>query len=315
MTPPPSDVASITHGLSRWELAEYISCGLVTIACFGEFIAEFTNWFTGGSGEKKDRLARLSTLLLVVSLAFELICLVKTNQISGKLIGSLDEKAEEASQKSERAITDANSAESLAHGARQEADSFEKDIVSAKEQAASAESHLSEALRRAAQATAALDRLKAQIKKENTPRSFNPVDVAGIVAKLKQFAGTPYDFAVYDDPESIGFMDMVDEVLHQAGWIRKPPTMAPGIIGLTYNVSGPDSAAYRFVPLTTTVGVSVNYGLGQYRPANELMSAIHHEGIGIKGMGMGTASTVVPIEQQPPIHITVGKKEQAAPDM
>jgi len=151
-----SEVASLTRSLSHWELAEYVFGGLVTLACTGEFVANFTEWLTKGIEEKKKRLEKLSTLLLIVSLTFELICLVKTNQISGKVIGSLDEKAEEASKKSERAVTDADSAitkartakhgsesakvesgkakdvagkaESLARGAQQEADTFKREI-------------------------------------------------------------------------------------------------------------------------------------------------------------------------------------------
>src|SRR2546428_470328 len=43
--------------------------------------ADFTNWFTGGIEERKELLAKGSTLLLVGSLALELICLVRTNQL------------------------------------------------------------------------------------------------------------------------------------------------------------------------------------------------------------------------------------------
>lgn len=106
----PSEVASLARTLSRWEMAEYVSSGLVTLACIGEFIADFTPWFTGGVKEKKENLAKLSTLLLIASLSFELVCLVQTNQISGRVIGSLEDKADAASRKSEQAILSADSA-------------------------------------------------------------------------------------------------------------------------------------------------------------------------------------------------------------
>jgi len=278
MTLTPSEVASLTNTLSHWELAEYISCGLVTIACVGEFIADFTDWFTGGNKEKKDRLAKLSTLLLITSLAFELICLVRTNQISGKVIGSLDEKAEEASNKSERAITDADSAtdkartakeesdnakaeagkardsaskaESLAHDARQEADSFEKDIVSAKNQASSAESHLAEALQRAAEATAALDRLKSPRSLTNTP---------GLISALAAFKDTEYTFSsVSADEESIRLLKSVNDVLQQAGWKRtKPPGGFPAI-----NIFGTDDPFAVPAALTNGIRISVDWPEG-----------------------------------------------------
>jgi len=263
--------------MSHWELGEYISCGLVAIACAGEFAADFTNWFTGGIKEKKDKLAKFSTLVLIASLAFELICLVKTNQISGKLIGSLDEKAEAASKKSERAITDADSAidrarsakdesatakaaaskaESLAHDARQEADSFAKDIVSAKKQAASAESHLADALQRAAEATAALDRLKS-------PRSLK--NISELITTLVAFRDTEYTFSsVFADEESIQLLKSIDGVLQEAGWKRtKSPGGFPAI-----HIFGKDDPFVVPSALTNGIRISMDWpeGLAALQP-------------------------------------------------
>jgi hypothetical protein len=112
-----SDVASLSESLSRWEIGEYICAGFVTIACAGEYVAEFTNWFTGGIKERKERLAKRSTLLLIVALSLELICLVRTNILSGMLIGSLSEKAEEADRKAKAALGNSAAAMSSAHEA------------------------------------------------------------------------------------------------------------------------------------------------------------------------------------------------------
>ncbi len=151
----PSDVASLSKLLSRWEFAEYISAGLVTIACAGEYVADFTTWFTGGVKERKENLARTSTLLLMASLSLELVCLVKTNSLSGMLIGSLSEVAEEADNKARKAVTDsgialaqageaiaktrsaeasASRAQALARAAHQEADSVHQEIGRATDQ-------------------------------------------------------------------------------------------------------------------------------------------------------------------------------------
>lgn len=117
MTLTASEVASLSSSLSRWEFAEYVFAGLVTLACAGEYVANFTDWLTCGIDEKKKRLEKRSTLLLVASLVFELICLVKTNQISGTLIGSLAERAEQANEKSDRAIINSDSAITKAQSA------------------------------------------------------------------------------------------------------------------------------------------------------------------------------------------------------
>lgn len=264
MTLTPADVASLTSALSYWETAEYVFGGLVAVGCLGEYVAEFTNWFTGGIKERKDRLSKRSTLLLIASLALELICLVRTNQISGMVIGSLNDKAEEASKKSAQAVIDADAAigkaksaadesdsaktesgkakdvagkaEALASGARQEADTFEKRLGSAEHKADEAESHLAEALWRATEATAALDKIRL-------PRSLT--NIPELVSALEPFKDTEYTFSsVFQDGESIEFLKALDTVLQRAGWKRvKPPRGFPAI-----NVYGND------VDLAITVG-------------------------------------------------------------
>ncbi len=229
----PSDVDSLSKRLFYWELAEYFFAALVTLACLGEFAADFTKWFTEGVKERKDRLAKGSTLLLISALALELVCLVKTNSLSGQLVGSLSEKAGEADNRARTALTNsatalaqANSAEAssgkaensasnaltLARGARQEADSFEKDIVSAKTQASAAEAHLSEALKRADEATAEVTRIKS-------PRTLT--NTAEMVTALGAFKGTEYVFvSVFHDPEAVNLVKAIDDVLQKSGWKR-----------------------------------------------------------------------------------------------
>jgi hypothetical protein len=213
------EVSSLADALTKWEYAEYFFASLVTLACLGEFIAEFTNWFTRGVEHRKKRLEKVSTLLLVGALALELVCLVQTNWLSGKLIGSLSEQARAAVEKSKKALDDssaaitrsgtaeatagnavatsdkargtASTALDLATGARKEADSFERDIVSAKEQAASAESHLAEALQRATEAAAALERIKS-------PRTLT--NVPELISAIEGFKDTEYTFSQMKNP-------------------------------------------------------------------------------------------------------------------
>lgn len=123
-----SDASSLARSLSRWEVAEYFSCALVALGCAGEYVSEFTNWLTAGDEERQKRLAKRSTLLLIASLALELVCLVRTNSLSGQLIGSLsdkassaDAKAQSALEKSEAAKTKADAADMAADGALRKA--------------------------------------------------------------------------------------------------------------------------------------------------------------------------------------------------
>jgi hypothetical protein len=251
------DASSLARSLSRWEFFEYISCALVALACAGEYISEFTNWLTKGIKERKERLAKRSTLLLIASLAFELVCLVRTNTLSGQLIGSLGDKAEladtkartaislsstalsqakdaldkagmaqeslgKAEEESNKAQTASSNALTIAGQARKEADSFEADIKSAKKQAGDAESHLAEATNSANTLTAKLERLTTPRRVPHSTRA---------VAPLKPFRGTEYVFiGTCSDPECFDLVSDIDELLKSAEWKRiKGPVMAIGL--------------------------------------------------------------------------------------
>ena len=78
-----SGVSSTADALARWEIGEYICEAIVILGCAGEYIAEFTNCFTGGNRERKDALSKKSTLVLIIGLTLGVICLFRTNQLSG----------------------------------------------------------------------------------------------------------------------------------------------------------------------------------------------------------------------------------------
>jgi hypothetical protein len=237
--------SSLADSLSRWEWGEYVSEAFVIIACAGELVADLGRECV--TRAHRDRILRLSTILLVAALSASLICLVRTNELSGNVIGSLGEKANLADTKAKMAIADSSTALSqakdalteagkaedslgkaeneankaqtsalraltLARDARTEADSFEKDIVSAKQQAAEAESHLAEALRQAAAATEELNRLKS-------PRML--INASAHIPALRAYEGTEYEFVgVFSDPDSLALLRQIDILLQLARWKR-----------------------------------------------------------------------------------------------
>jgi hypothetical protein len=204
--------------MSHWELAEYISCGLVTTACFGEFIADFTDWFTGGAKEKKERLAKLSTLLLIASLALELICLVRTNQISGKLIGSLAEKAEEAKANLGKQEERATKAES-------ELAELQKAAADAKSTQQKVEINLETQRRRAADAEKELLALRMQ----HLPRSLHFGSQQDIDATIDLLRHNPSAAEILykdGDAEAYWLADEIFAILRMAEWkVSKPMTV------------------------------------------------------------------------------------------
>jgi hypothetical protein len=70
-----------------------------------------------------------------------------------------------------------------------------------------------EANERATKAELELERLKAS-------RTLTPEQQQRLVSKLQAFAGQKYSFNVFPDPEPIGLMRLIDNVLKTAGWIR-----------------------------------------------------------------------------------------------
>jgi hypothetical protein len=262
-----SDVSSLAGSLSRWEWGEYISEAFVIIACAGELVADLGRKCL--TRANRDRIERLSTILLVVALSASLICLVRTNELSGNVIGSLGKKADLADTKAKTAIADSSTALSqakdalgeaekaagslgkaedeastaqtaasnalaLARGARQEADSFEKDIAAAKEAAAKAEAKLAD-------------------------RTLTDEQVRSIGGKLKVFGGQTYTVTAYwDSKESLGIANRIHSALLLAEWSfsqeGSKSMMLGGVIGvLVWTHPDADETAKKAADLLVSV--------------------------------------------------------------
>ncbi|MGA2135477.1 MAG: hypothetical protein ABSH50_24575, partial [Bryobacteraceae bacterium] len=187
MTLTPSEVASIARRLSFWEFAGYASEALVALGCFGEYVAEYTQWSTE---EIRHSLGRRSLLLLIFGISSGLLSLIQTNALSGEVIGSLGDQAKAASETSAKAVRDANAAigkvktasdeadsakresakaryaagqsEALARSAQQNAASLAKDVALVRGQATALSTKLAGALQRADRADAATEQLRRE---------------------------------------------------------------------------------------------------------------------------------------------------------
>ena len=119
-----------------WEVAEYIGESLVFIGVIGEICAEWQE-------PHKDRLAKASSLVLIVGLAISLAALIGTNESFNGTIASLNLKAEEAGERAAKDEVDAAQA-------RKQADGFQSQIADDNARVKSAEAKVA-----AAQATVA----------------------------------------------------------------------------------------------------------------------------------------------------------------
>src|SRR6266478_1511566 len=245
-----SELASSLH---RWELAEYISEGFVIAGCAGELVALIRRI----PKRCREQIETWSTVVLVLALTIGLKCLIRTNELSGMVIGSLGEKAEEADNKAKTAIVDSSTALSqakdalnkagaaqsslgkaeseargaqtaasnaltLASGARKEADTFERDIKLAKDQAASAESHLAEALQKATDATRRLseeESKRAAIEKRLAWRSLTAEQVNALAERLKLLTPQRVDVMTYPhDSEAEQLANLFLAAFIKANW-------------------------------------------------------------------------------------------------
>jgi|SRR6266850_1810934 len=80
--------SDISGSLARWEYIEFLGAMIVLWGVVGEFCADFTKLPNGEHG--KLRLAKQSTLILIVGLVIELAGMFKTSQLSGIVIANLD---------------------------------------------------------------------------------------------------------------------------------------------------------------------------------------------------------------------------------
>jgi hypothetical protein len=266
-----SDVASLATSMKCWEYAEYFFAFLVAVACFGEYVADFTKWWKregvwprlGPIEGRKDKLAKLSTLLLIASLVFETVCLFRTNQISGEMLGSLSDLSEEAFRTATRAKDDAaaaitrsgeavskaglaegasgrairqsgdaqetaSSAMVLARGVRQEADSFKRDIVEAVRKERALNSELSDTEKLLEKTKGELVNLAICSAPRIIPLWWDS-EMGSSVDPLRRFAGQIALVEFLPDAESRRAAVNIARALAGAGWSVPKLTGIDGI--------------------------------------------------------------------------------------
>ena len=116
----------LLRALNTWEWCEYIFTALVVFSCMGEAIAQF-----GHEVRWRYLLGKISTIVLAVALAFELVCLIQVNRLFDLVMGGTDRLARDAAANANtanltavEAVTGATSAlhtliqQALGHGRR-----------------------------------------------------------------------------------------------------------------------------------------------------------------------------------------------------
>ena len=229
------------------------------VGCAGELVADF---FTGLPENIRKHIGTWSTIVLILALTVGLKCLIKTNELSGNVIGSLGDKAAQADKNANTAVFDSSKALSQATDALTRAGKAEESLGKAENEASSARTAASNALilaRAAHQETdlfkKEIGEAKDQLARLRTPRSLthDGSKYLGLIQSLVPFQGTEYEFdGVFEDEESAKLLVEIDDALRAAHWHRVTAKHRfPSV-----NVPLPDGEQLE-VPASMSVGVHV----------------------------------------------------------
>lgn len=210
----------------------------------------------------------------------------RNDDLSARVIGSLDVKAQRAADNASKALTDSSTAVSHARDAadvasiaKGEADQVTGIAIAARSTADNAKAGAADAGRQVSDLQAQAKSLKSDIaaeeeelKRLNSPRTLT--NSADIVERLQKFKGTEYTFpGVFNNEDSIQFLLAIDGVLQQAGWNRvAPPKVGTlELFGLpVFGANGP--------MLSETSGsgvqISVEVPAGTYKTVDEMPSHV-----------------------------------------
>jgi hypothetical protein len=94
MTPTASDIDALESILGLWNAVAYVATALVFFGAAGESAEEFADF--PKTERWKSRLRKACALLLMLGLAGELISLIRTSEVSGRLVAILKDEAAQA---------------------------------------------------------------------------------------------------------------------------------------------------------------------------------------------------------------------------
>lgn len=185
------DVESLSRTLSHWEWAEYISEAFVIVACAGEFIADLErHWLTEA---RKKHIQRRSTILLVAALSASLLCLIRTNELSGGVIGYLGQKSDEATRKTIEAVGDSTSALKQSAQSLDKSNAAEKAVEKTQRKIAAVNNRAEE-----------IDSDLARTQYLLSARSVTNLD--SLIRQLKQYKGQTVHFGSYNSEPDEAFL-------------------------------------------------------------------------------------------------------------
>ncbi|RIK99174.1 MAG: hypothetical protein DCC74_02230 [Proteobacteria bacterium] len=134
----------------------------------------------------------------------------------------------------------------------------------------------------------------------DSPRTIGPGSQQRIAAAIKPFQGTPFDFSVELDPESVDLMENIGQALDAAGWHRQAVAQGSGYIPPGKPAAG--IVVFKGVEIQIAESRQSDWGAAG-KPAAVLLQALRNE-------GLTALLKRVPNDQESAdaIHIKIGAK-------
>lgn len=272
-----SDVSALSNALSWWERGEYFFSFVVAAACFGEYVADFKpQWYRTGNAERdekrKESISKRSTLVLVVALVFELLCVARSNTLAGEVVGSINDLATNAAGQATSALDKAQRANGLAQSASDTAGPAKTAADQAKSEADAAASKADTVSKKAETIDAGLRATQFAFSMR-TLQTLSERDK--IIEQLKQFRGKTVFVRSYrymGDVDGFRVCEMVIDLAHSAGMnpIDQCSTLLPGEMPATgIQVCGPNDQEMLSLSKTLTpidIGGTCPWGNVQHSP-------------------------------------------------
>lgn len=205
-----------------------------------------------------DKLLQSANLVYLASVAIAAVSAVAIYHLSARVNAAKDRELEmyRAESDMQIAVAQAEAAEAI------------RIAESERRARAELESQVAKAEVRAAEANANASQARLELARFTEPRTIAPEDQDEIITLLKPYAGQHYGFSVFQDPEPLALLRVIDAVLKTAGWQRVPSQVGDIVVdaaGSTAGTSsesgvtafiGPDNAEAETVLLTLSRALS-----------------------------------------------------------
>ncbi len=157
-----------------------------------------------------DRLLQWANIVCLVSVGIVAVATFAIYHLSARVTAEKDRELEQYRTDSKIKIA----------AAKAEAAAARKIAESERLARAELERQVADAEERAAEANAVASKAQLEFARVKETRTIAPEDQDTIIAELTKFTGQNFSVSVFQDPEALALLRVLDAMLKSAGWIR-----------------------------------------------------------------------------------------------